>query len=289
MRDRNKFKAMRFVRTGCLTIAILLLSSTASIAQSLASHRFEERTVSLGGGFSSLIDTYLSPLRYNGGHAVLQDERFMQLTCENGRWFAQSLFTLHGDYTTPASGSGLIIGGMADYSYTYYYRPLHTNRWSLYVGPQGQLRVGGIYNLRNSNNPAQLKLGVNLAASAMSKYSFTLWRIPMNMHLQADLPLFGFAFGPDYGQSYYEIFYLGHEENCVHVTAPHNNLSLRTKLSYDVEFRTCTMRLTWQEDLYQWELGKQQYHMFTHSVMIGYVKNLYNVMRDEEARQVIPY
>jgi hypothetical protein len=182
------------------------------------------------------------------------------------------------------------VGGMADYSYTYYYKaPLKSTRWSLYAGPQGQLRIGGIYNLRNSNNPAQLKLGVNLAASAMGKYSFTLWRTPMNVRLQADLPLFGFAFGPDYGQSYYEIFYLGHDEGCVHVTAPHNNLSLRTKLSYNVEFRTCTMRLTWQEDLYHWQLGNQQYRMFTHSVMIGYVRNLYNVVRDEEARQVIPY
>lgn len=258
-------------------------------AQPLRSDRFEEFTLSLGGGYTSLLDTYLSPMRYGGGQVSLQSERFGQLTCENGRWFAQSLFTLHGDYTTPRSGSGLTIGGMADYSYTYYYRPLNTDGWSLYVGPQGQLRIGGIYNRRNSNNPAQLKLGVNLAASAMGKYAFTLWGTPMSVRLQADVPLFGFAFAPDYGQSYYEIFYLGHEENCVHVTALHNNLSLRTGLSYDVQFRSCTVRLSMLSDLYQWRLGNQQYHMFTHSVMLGYVSNLYHVWRDDEARQYIPY
>lgn len=267
----------------------MLCFVTILSGQPLRSYRFEERTFSLGGGYTSLLDTYLSPLRYGGGQVALQSERFGQLTCENGRWFAQSLFTLHGDYTTPRSGSGLTIGGMADYSYTYYYRPLHTNGWSLYVGPQGQLRIGGIYNLRNSNNPAQLKLGVNLAASAMGKYAFTLWSTPMSVRLQADVPLFGFAFAPDYGQSYYEIFYLGHEENCVHVTAPHNNLSLRTGLSYDVQFRSCTMRLSMLSDLYQWQLGNQQYRMFVHSVMLGYVSNLYHVWRDDEARQYIPY
>lgn len=277
------------MRTRFLTAILFLFCGGLLSAQPLRSDRFEERAFSLGGGMTNLLDTYLSPLTYKGGHVALLDERFAQTTAKSGRWFTQSLFALHGDYTLAAEGRALTVGGMADYSYTCYYRPLSSKRWSLYAGPQGQLRIGGIYNLRNSNNPAQLKLGVNLAASAMGKYSFTLWRTPMNVRLQADLPLFGFAFGPDYGQSYYEIFYLGHDEDCVHVTAPHNNLSLRTKLSYDVEFRTCTMRLTWQEDLYHWQLGNQQYRMFTHSVMIGYVRNLYNVMRDEEARQVIPY
>jgi hypothetical protein len=258
-------------------------------AQQLRSERFVESALSLGGGYTHLLDTYLSPQRYSGGHVMLQSERFGQLAYENGRWYGQSRLVIHGDYTKPASGSGLTIGGMGDYSYTCYYRPLHTNGWSLYMGPQGQLRIGGIYNLRNSNNPAQLKLGVNLAASALGKYSFSLWNTPMSVRLQADMPLFGFAFGPDYGQSYYEIFYLGNAEGCVHMTAPHNNLSLRTGLGYEVQLRSCTMRLTWQEDLYHWRLGNQQYRMFTHSVMLGYVSNLYHVWRDDEARQYIPY
>ena len=281
------------MKTRYLSSIITLCFVTILSGQPLRSDRFEERTFSLGGGYTSLLDTYLSPMRYGGGQVTLQSERFGQLTCENGRWFAQSLFTLHADYTTPRTGSGLTIGGMADYSYTYYYEaPLLSpqgGKFRLFIGPQGQLRIGGIYNLRNSNNPAQLKLGVNLAASAMGKYAFTLWGTPMSVRLQADVPLFGFAFAPDYGQSYYEIFYLGHQENCVHVTAPHNNLSLRTGLSYDVQFRSCTMRFSMLSDLYQWQLGNQQYRMFVHSVMLGYVSNLYHVWRDDEARQYIPY
>ena len=237
-----------------------------------------------------MVDTYLSPLRYSGAHAALLSECFSQTAATSGRWFAQSLFALHGDYATPASGSGLTVGGMADYSYTYYYKiTLEDKNLSLYVGPQGQLRIGGIYNLRNSNNPAQLKLGVNLAASAMAKYTFALWNTPMNVRLQTDLPLLGTAFGPDYGQSYYEIFYLGQSKGCIHTTSLHNNLSLRTNLSYDLQLRPCTLRLTLANDLYQWTLGKQHYRMFTHSVMVGCVKSLYRVMRDEEVSRYIPY
>lgn len=273
-------------------LIVLFIGSTMSFSQTLASHRFEERSLSLGGGYTSLTDTYLSPLRYGGAHATLFSECFSQTKAPSGRWFAQSLFALHGNYLTPHYGNGLTVGGMADYSYTQYYAlPLWGDKRgaSFYVGPQAQLRIGGIYNLRNSNNPAQLKLGVNLAASAMAKYAFTLWSTPMSIRLQANLPLLGTAFAPDYGQSYYEIFYLMQARGCVHLTSLHNNLSLRANCSYDIQLRPCTLRLTLANDLYQWTLGGQHYRMFTHSIMLGCVKNLYHVTREEETRTYIPY
>lgn len=271
-----------------LFLVVCLLQSVA--AQSLQSHCFEERSLSLGGGHTSMIDTYLSPLHYEGLHVALLGERFSQTKMPSGHWYSQSLFALHGEYATPASGSGLTVGGMADYSYTYYYRlPLKKEQLSIYMGPQGQLRIGGIYNLRNSNNPAQLKLGVNLAASAMAKYAFRLWKTPMSVRLQTDLPLLGVAFGPDYGQSYYEIFYLRQSEDCLHATSLHNNLSLRTKFDYDIQLRPCTLRLTLSSDLYQWTLGNQHYRMFTHSVMVGLVRNLYRVASEDNVKRYIPY
>lgn len=272
-----------------LLIALCLLQSV--VAQSLQSHCFEERSLSLGGGHTGMTDTYLSPLRYDGLHVALLSERFSQTKVPSGRWYSQSLFALHGDYTTPASGSGLTVAGMADYSYTSYYKlPFgEDKRVSLYVGPQGQLRIGGIYNLRNSNNPAQLKLGINLAASTMAKYAFALWRVPMNVRLQADLPLLGAAFGPDYGQSYYEIFYLRQSDGCLHLTSLHNNLSLRTKFNYDIQLRPCTLRLTLASDLYQWTLAGQYYRMYTHSVMVGFVSNLYRITSQDDVKRHIPY
>ena len=273
-----------------LILIVLLIGSTMCFAQSLVSYRFEERSLSLGGGYTNMLDTYLSPLKYQGAHVSVLGERFTQTQAESKRWFTQSLFYLHGDYATPRSGSGLTVSGMADYSYTSYYKvAAKGEQFRFYAGPQGQLRIGGIYNLRNSNNPAQLKLGVNLAASAMVKYVFTGWHIPMNVRLQTDLPLLGIAFGPDYGQSYYDVFYLGHGKGCVHMTALHNNLSLRSNFSYDIQLRPCTLRLTFANDLYQWTLGRQHYRMFSHSVMVGCVKDLYHVGREEEAKKSIPY
>ena len=279
------------MRIYILTLIIAASGLYSVVAQPLSSNRFEERSLSLGSGNTDMTDTYLSPLRYDGTHVALMSECFSQTTAPRGHWYTQSLFFLHGDYATPRSGGGLTtVGGMADYSYTYYYKMrLKGKRVGLYVGPQGQLRIGGIYNLRNSNNPAQLKLGVNAAASALAKYTFTLWGTPMNVRLQADLPLLGVAFGPDYGQSYYEIFYLGASEGCVHMTSLHNNLSLRTNLSCNIQLLPCTLRFTLANDLYQWTLGGQHYRIFTHSILIGYVRDLYQVVRGDQAKQYIPY
>lgn len=259
-------------------------------AQSLANCRFEERCLSLGGGYTNMLDTYLSPQNYNGTHVILMGERFSQTTALGNRWYNQSLFSLHGDYTMPRSGSGLMVGGMVDYRLSYYYKVgLKEKGVNFYVGSQGQFRMGGIYNLRNSNNPAQLKLAVNVAASAMIKCPFLLWHFPMNVRLQTDLPMLGVAFAPDYGQSYYEIFYLKECQKCVHVTTLHNNLSVHTNLSCDIQLLPCTLRLTFTNDFYQWTLRGQYYRMYIHSIMLGYVKNLCWVVRDTKVRQCMPY
>ena len=60
-------------------------------AQSLASHHFEERSLSLGGGYTNMLDTYLSPLYYGGAHVALVSECFSQTEAPSRRWYAQSL------------------------------------------------------------------------------------------------------------------------------------------------------------------------------------------------------
>ena len=72
------------------------------------------------------------------------------------------------------------------------------------------LNGGFIYNLRNSNNPAQAKAYGSIDASAMAIYKFKIGNYPLVLRYQANLPLMGLMFSPEYGQSYYEIFSLGH-------------------------------------------------------------------------------
>ena len=136
---RIRQRAMK--RLALLVVVILSAWSTMA-AQVLDASRYEQRTLSWGGGAVQSLDTYLSPLLYRGAHVAILSERFSQMPAPSGRWFAQSLFFLHGDYALAAEGRGLTVGGMADYSYTLFNRlPLggDNSRWTLCAGAQGQL------------------------------------------------------------------------------------------------------------------------------------------------------
>ena len=82
--------------------------------------------------------------------------------------------------------------------------------------------------MRNSNNPAQAKAYVNLAASGMVIYRFHIGNYPLIARYQANLPVMGGMFSPEYGQSYYEIFSLKNGGKNVLFTSLHNQPSVAT-------------------------------------------------------------
>ena len=90
-----------------------------------------------------------------------------------------------------------------------------------------RLNGGFVYNLRNGNNPAQARAYINLAASGMAIWDLRIKNRPITLRYQVNLPLAGIMFMPNYGQSYYEIFTLGHWDGVVNFTSLHNQPSLR--------------------------------------------------------------
>ena len=84
---------------------------------------------------------------------------------------------------------------------------------SLGIGPMAEAMTGFTYNLRNGNNPAQAHLVLNTGVSGVAEWQFSVFGMPMRSRLQADIPLLGLMFSPAYGQSYYEIFSLGHYDH----------------------------------------------------------------------------
>ena len=54
---------------------------------------------------------------------------------------------------------------------------------------------------------------------------------PLTLRYQLNLPLAAVMFMPNYGQSYYEIFTLGHWDGVVNFTSLHNQPSLRQLLT----------------------------------------------------------
>lgn len=230
------------------------------------------RSVLLGFGKTNQFDTYLSPMEYTGWQVsfLLQSERMTHLADRHISF--QSTF--HGAFSSadnPAGTANYLGGRLAyDAAWHYHYSPLP--RLDLKGGAMVGADIGFLYNDRNGNNPAQGRFALDVSLSAGASYSFSIKKLPIGVGYQADLPMVGMMFCPDFGESYYEISKrgVGHNLLCAH---PGNALSLRQLLTLDFRLRRITLRIGYLCDIRQQNANNLKYHDVSHSFMFGFVRH----------------
>lgn len=227
-----------------------------------------------GAGRANVLDTYLSPLEYTGPDFTAAHQTERTARWGKGRVSTYSLYTGQVAYLRSPTDDGkewdaeLTAAG----GWHYNWHPLP--RLRVAAGGLMELSGGFTYNTRGSNNPAQGRLGLALAASGLAEYRFPLFRKEAVARIQLEAQLIGVQFSPEYGQSYYEIFSLGHSSGTVHFTQPANcpTYRLQTQLTLPV----CRARLTlgYLGDIRQSKLGGLKRHAWRHSFIIGYTRQL---------------
>lgn len=256
---------------------LLLLLALPMQAQedSLQANRYVMRATLYGVGFTNILDTYLSPAEYTGPEVRILRESMRMTKLMDGRVSVQSLFQGHLSLTENRAGTGSEIAGLVNWNYALHYQFRLSEKLKILAGPLLDLNGGFVYNLRNSNNPAQAKIYANLAASGMVIYRFRIGNYPLVARYQANLPLMGIMFSPEYGQSYYEIFNLKHDGKNVLFTSLHNQPSLRQFLTLDFPIRSVNMRFGYVCDIQQAKVNRLKSHTWSHVFMLGFVKNFY--------------
>ena len=282
--------------TTTIVALVLLATPLASRAQciitdSIIPERIVVKSTLLGVAGINNLDTYLSGYDYKGASLYLQHENFRDARTGDYRWKYQTMLNGMLGYATQGNNSELAT--MVSYSWGGYHQFTPCDRLKLLAGAQIQLEGGALYIPSNGNNPVAAKLRTALAASGMAIY-----RIPAKagnyiLRCQADVPLAGVMFAPEFGQSYYEIFGLGHYDNTIKMSHPGNNPSLRTTLAADIPLqwgkRGCTVRLAYTADIFQSEINDIRTHLYNHMFTIGFVKTIYKVKKEDKAIQYTPY
>lgn len=218
-----------------------------------------------GVGKAYLSDSYLSPLTYSGISMTLLHDRLKRTPHFTGKLLLQQQFQIQVGITENPTASASEYYGDISYYLTGFYPMLQTPRFKLLGGGGWDASLGGIYNVRNSNNPGSLKVSTNLNLSAMALYSFP-WA---TFRWQLSTPFVGMFFSPEYGHSYYEIFTLGNNKGTVHLGSFHNQLALRNYFTMDIPLRKITLRAGYLGDYYRTAVNDLTTSIVIHQFMVG--------------------
>lgn len=228
---------------------------------------FSQTDLQLSVGSTNILDTYLSPEEYTG-----TEIRFMASTLKTkAEWSNLYQHEVYLSNVENRAGNSTELAGM----YRFRYGRLKAisvpvENLSLRVGGQATANVGFLYNLRNSNNPAQGRGGVQLGPIAQADYDFQLLKLPFTLRYQASVPLVGVMFSPNYGQSYYEIFATGNYDHNIVPTTIIATPSLRQTFTLDFTIAKKTFSIGYLGDYDQYKVNNLKYHNYTHGFVIGY-------------------
>ncbi len=219
----------------------------------------------VGIGKAFLNDSYLSPLRYSGMSISLMHDRIKGTPHFSGNLLLQQQFLIQTAITKNPTASASEYYGNLDYRITGFYPLLATSHFRLFGGGGWEASLGGIYNVRNSNNPGSLKVSTNFNLSAMAIYN---WKI-FTFRWQLATPFAGMFFSPEYGHSYYEIFTLGNNKGTIHFGSFHNQQALRNYFSVDMPVHNITLRAAYLGNYYNTDVNEITTRIINHQFMIG--------------------
>ncbi len=227
-----------------------------------------------GIGHDNVLDTYLTPYEYSGPdvNVSYRSERL-------ARWGKGHVSTVRSLYVNAASvkkewGSGEAVDGEINLRLAFLYNWKPAGNLRLALGPMAEVGLGGTYHWRSSNNPAQARLYADIGASALAEYAFRIRKRRLAARLLLDVPLVGAKFTPHYGQSYYEIFSLGHTDKIVSFTHPFNAPSARLTATLQFPLWGATITAGYLGEARQSHIKGLKYHAWTNAFVIGFVRRI---------------
>ena len=257
----SSIKEHRCLGIDCLLFILLSCGLTAQGQEKLS-------MLTLDAGYASIHDSYLTPITYDGLDLGLALD--VTRLINDHRWLWQLQVGADYNYVENNAKNNDLHKVMGDISFNMQHAwqgVLHP-RLGFSAGPMAQLRAGIVYDAVNSNNPVTVRAHWNLGATGMAWFNTRMWRIPVTLRYQVQLPVAGVFFAPEYDESYYEI-YLGNHKNLAHLGWWGNRLDMTNYLGADLHLGKTTLRIGYRSRLEHWNVNHLHVHDVTHALVLG--------------------
>ena len=276
---------------------LLLIVSFATLHANASQHDIAgdsaviERPVtssySLEWGSTTIVDTYLSPLKYNGQSLSLAGSWLKAMRQNPQRLIMSFDASIHASQAlSPAKNSRLYEMGIGfSWSMLHRWRPI--DGLQLAAGGSTMLDVGAIYLARNSNNPVSAQASIDIALAGMASYTFKIGKLPIKVSDRLSLPIVGAFFSPDYGETYYEI-YLGNHSGLAHYGWWGNHFRIDNLLSADISLGSVALRLGYRMNIKSSFVNNINTRINSHALVVGLTSDWLNVTTPKEKTISIP-
>ena len=285
MRNRSTYTII------ILLLLLPMLLPSAAVAQhsthdAINPYRVVQRSTLHGISLLNTLDTYLSGYDHKGAGYHIQHETLRRAHTGSYNWIFRTRTDATLGIATQHSNSQLLL--MASRRWSGYHPFTIGGNLKILAGAQIRAEGGALYTPAYSNNPVSAKAGVTMDASAMAVYTFLIGEKEYRARYTMDIPLIGAMFAPEYGQSYYEIFGLGHTRGIIHISSPFNAPSMTHSFAIDIPTRKSTLRIAYIADIYQSDINSLRTHIYTHSLLVGYSRTIYKVKRNDPIEAYSP-
>ena len=221
-------------------------------------------------GHASILDSYLSPVKYGGKAIALNYEAQQATGFAPQQWTRQLSLGVDYDYTHNKAGNhsmhALLIN--AQWGLMHKWNHVFTRGLQFQLGGNTQLRGGALYNAYNSNNVVSARIFWNIGRMGQAIFNTHIKRLPITLRYQASMPVAGVFFSPDYDEAYYEI-YLGNHDNLAHFGWWGNRFDLDHMLSADLHLGNTILRIAYRNRISSSWINHINTRDMAHYLVIG--------------------
>lgn len=257
-----------------LKAILLWLAALIAAGPQLRAEESPDRSVhsvwALEWGAESILDTYLSPLRYHGTGLGLSASWQKNFTTRPELWVMHNDAAVRSATTHNPAHNARMFDFDIRYDWGASRRFTLPRRLQLFAGASAGLQGGVIYLPRNGNNPASAKAELRLSLTAGAEWHTRLGRMPLRLVESVRLPSLSAFFSPQYGETYYEI-YLGNHKGLAHCGWWGNHFAIDNLIAADLGLGRTALRVGYRFDARTSWVNHINTQVFTHALVIGVI------------------